>query len=762
MHNKDGRIAKALELIKLKEYDAAEQIYRSLISEKIYDSRVFCNLAILCGMNGRRDERISLLEMALSLDPKNARVCSDLGVAYQEQGKITEAINYYQSALEKDPSMPEAHNNLGLALLLNGEHDSAKYSLRAAIALNSEYIDPFINLGKLYAETGEYSLAAEAYCQCVALQPEIPAHLFELGLAQHNNAQPEKAIETYLELLKLQPQHPGGLLNLGIILDELGRADEAVFYFLSVLALDADNTDALIGYGRALDVMGYSEEAFFVFNKAHQLDPSNADVLNSLGLSLQSVGLNSDAIEMFKKALNACPQHPGVLANLAVALRSLGDLESSIATFKQALVANSGRIDVYKGLLFAYAGASEAYALENLELAHTYWQHVRDKELDAVQAKAKILTSATMSISDATKIRIGILCADLGQHVVSTFLLPFLREYEHNLFRVELISVHRRYEDHTSSLVDCADESYSLQGLSVEDSRAEMKSRGYDIIIETNGFTRNTGIELLAERCALVQCHYIGYHASIGLDTIDYIIGDEEILPKEFEWQFSEKLWRLPRAWLACCPYHDFPPAQDVVTKDIPVLGSFNQLTKISNETMAYWVATLKRLPTSILIVKDKQCSDDRACERIRNFIRNQGVDPERLLFMPMTADWNDHLQHYNLVDVALDATPWSSATTAFDALGMGVPLVAIRGNCMSARMSSSIVKAIGKGSWVATNPDQYSNIVADLCEDLGALRRNRCERQKDFLASKLFDSAGMANCLQDAFTSMVRNARNE
>jgi len=343
---------------------------------------------------------------------------------------------------------------------------------------------------------------------------------------------------------------------------------------------------------------------------------------------------------------------------------------------------------------------------------------------------------------------------------VSTFLLPFLREYDRNLFHVELISVHRRYEEHASKLVHYADEAYSLQGLSVNESRSRMRTRHYDIIVETNGFTRNTGIELLAERCALVQCHYIGYHASTGLDTMDYIIGDEEIMPKEFEWQYSEQLWRLPRAWLACCPYHDFPVAKDVVSKDIPVLGSFNQLTKISNETMFFWAAALTRLPSSVLIVKDKQCSDDKACERISTFMSDQGVAPDRLFFMPITHDWNDHLQHYNLIDVALDATPWSSATTAFDALGMGVPLVAIRGRCMSARMSSSIVKATGMASWVAENPGDYANIVADLCSDLIALRRNKGVRQQAFLSSKLFDSTEMTNCLQEAFISMVQKAR--
>jgi predicted O-linked N-acetylglucosamine transferase (SPINDLY family) len=74
--------------------------------------------------------------------------------------------------------------------------------------------------------------------------------------------------------------------------------------------------------------------------------------------------------------------------------------------------------------------------------------------------------------------------------------------------------------------------------------------------------------------------------------------------------------------------------------------------------------------------------------------------------------------------------------------------------------MSSSIVKAIGMEAWVAENPEEYSSIVADICADLLALRRNKGLRQQAFLSSKLFDSADMANALQDGFISMVQNAR--
>jgi len=762
MHGENEQITKAFELIQLKEYAAAEEIYNKLLSDGTHDARIFCNLAIIYASNGRQQERISLLELGSSIVPDNAQIYSHLGVAYQEQGEIEKAITLYQKAINKNPSMAEAHNNIGLAFYQTKDHKSAKGSLKTAINLNPAFVDPYINLGNLHAETGEHALAAEVYAQCVVLQPEVSSHLFALGLAHQNSGQHKEAIDTYKKLLELEPQHPESLLNLASIMCNLGRADEAIYCYLSLLALDADNTDALLGYGRALDLMGYFEEAFSVYNKIRELDPSNTDNLNTLGLSLQSFGRHSDAIKVFKEALYEYPQHSAALINLAGSLRSLGDLESSISTYKKAIVSNPESLVAYKNQLFAYASASEAYALDNLELAKRYWELVRQQQESPQNGELSIVTAEAKPKTDMSKIRIGFLCADLGNHVVSTFLMPFLKDYDRSLFHVELISVQRRYEQTSSELIDLADSWYSLQGLDTTDSRKKIRSRGYNIIVETNGFTGDTGIDLLAERCASVQCHYIGYHASTGLDTIDYFIGDEVNLPREFQWQFSERLWRLPRTWLACCPYHDYPLVNNIVQKEVPVLASFNQLAKVSEEAMIFWAATLKKLPSSILLIKDRQCSDNEACQRIKNFLHTQSIDTDRLLFLPLTPNWNEHLEHYNLVDVALDTTPWSSATTAFDALGMGVPLVAIKGGCMSARMSSSIVKAVGKESWAASTPETYANIVADLCGDLSALRKTRSQRQKKFLASKLFDSADMARCLQDAFIKMLRKQDNE
>ena len=274
--------------------------------------------------------------------------------------------------------------------------------------------------------------------------------------------------------------------------------------------------------------------------------------------------------------------------------------------------------------------------------------------------------------------------------------------------------------------------------------------------VETSGFTANSGIELLAERCAPVQCHYIGYHATTGLDTIDWFIGDAETVPEAFAPQFVERLWRLPRPWLARAADASLPAAAAAADGSGVMFGSFNQLAKVREETLAFWAAALRAVPESRLVVKDRATVDEASCERIRAALGRQGVAPERLLFWHHLGSWQEHMALYNQLDVALDTTPWSSATTGFDAVAMGVPLVAIRGGCTAARMSSAIVRGLGRPEWSAETPAAYGAVVAELCADLPALRAGRQQRQRAALASPLFDPVDLCRSLEQAFEAMA------
>jgi predicted O-linked N-acetylglucosamine transferase (SPINDLY family) len=242
---------------------------------------------------------------------------------------------------------------------------------------------------------------------------------------------------------------------------------------------------------------------------------------------------------------------------------------------------------------------------------------------------------------------------------------------------------------------------------------------------------------------------------------MDYFIGDQVTADPAFQEQFCEQLWQLPRPWLAYPKHQVFPEAEQLAATDLPVLGAFSQVGKIREETLSYWGAALKKVPDSLLVLKDRCILDPYVCERITEVLsKEHDVDPGRLRFLPMVGEWKDHVDCYNILDVALDTTPWSSATTGFEALAMGVPLVAIKGGCMAARMSTSLVQGVGRPEWVARSPDDFAAIVADLCSDLPALRAGKRERQIHALNSSLFDGKDLAQHLQTALIAMAKQGK--
>jgi predicted O-linked N-acetylglucosamine transferase (SPINDLY family) len=341
--------------------------------------------------------------------------------------------------------------------------------------------------------------------------------------------------------------------------------------------------------------------------------------------------------------------------------------------------------------------------------------------------------------------------------VVSTFLEAFLEGYRRDRLQVELVATKLRYEVSAERLGEQADARHSLQGLSVEESRALLRAQGYDVLVDTAGFTESSGLKVLAQRCAPVQCHWIGYHASTGLATIDWFLGDEVFTPASLAPQFRERLWRLPRAWLARSPRTQSPQVAVSEAEGRPVFGSFNQLAKLGEATFAYWAAALAAVPEAALVIKSWHTVNPSACQRIREDLAQRGVDPSRLTFRPPLPDPDEHLGAYNGIDIALDATPWSSSSTAFDALSMGVPLVAIQGDCASARMSSSLLSAMDRREWICRDPADFAATVAELCRDLPVLRGGKAERQRQVLASPLFDPTDLAWHVGEAFTAMRR-----
>ena len=100
------------------------------------------------------------------------------------------------------------------------------------------------------------------------------------------------------------------------------------------------------------------------------------------------------------------------------------------------------------------------------------------------------------------------------------------------------------------------------------------------------GYTKPERLELFNSRIAPKQISWMAYCNTSGLDTMDFLIVDENLILDQEEKFYSEKIIKLPTIWNS---HSGFPEKRTF--NDLPLLnnknftfGSFNNFRKISDE----------------------------------------------------------------------------------------------------------------------------------------------------------------------------------
>jgi tetratricopeptide (TPR) repeat protein len=601
---------------------------------------------------------------------------------------------------------------------------------------------------------GQIDAALASYRQAVELGLTSPDQsFFYLGRELYRNHSFQQAIEVFRAGLEVHGDHVDSLLLLALCFSQTDCQREAAEVYLYLLSIDPQNEEALSSYGNLLMDLDLLEEAEDLFLRAIAADPANALPLNLLGLLHQKAGNIELARQQYELAHQRAPDWTAPRYNIASTYRLQGDLERCLQTLSGSVSDDPEDFSGFCGLMLNLSLAGESQAAHMISTGEEWWSRYRQTHQ---------LSQPSLAPSAGEPIRVGILSSHFHGHSVSRFLLSYLDHHNRQLVQLEAIPTAPLLPAVEAGLRQRVTEVLSIANLPDQEARRRIRERRYDLILDTNAYEMGSALHLLCERCAPVQCHYIGYQASLALDTIDYFIGDEDTAAQELQEQFTERLWRLPRPWLACTPATSIPIAVPERAGDPQiVLGSFNQIGKVREETLLHWARALAAVPNSVLVIKDRLAVDHGAQARIGGFLADEGIDRTRLRFLGHETNAMQHLLAYNTIDIALDTTPWSSATTGFDALSMGVPLVAIRGRCLAARMSSSLMKGIGRPEWVASSPEQFAAIVRELAAEVEALRTGKPALQQVVLNSPLFDPADLAHHLDQALLDMVQRCRS-
>ncbi|MBV9122307.1 MAG: acetylglucosamine transferase, partial [Planctomycetes bacterium] len=101
------------------------------------------------------------------------------------------------------------------------------------------------------------------------------------------------------------------------------------------------------------------------------------------------------------------------------------------------------------------------------------------------------------------------------------------------------------------------------------------------------------------------------------------------------------------------------------------------------------------------------------------------GLSPDRIDFLGYTPR-EQHLEAFARVDICLDPFPQNGGVSTWEALHMGVPVVAKLGEVPASRLSGAILSSVGLHDWVAESAEEYAAIALERAATTDRLRELR------------------------------------
>jgi predicted O-linked N-acetylglucosamine transferase (SPINDLY family) len=161
-------------------------------------------------------------------------------------------------------------------------------------------------------------------------------------------------------------------------------------------------------------------------------------------------------------------------------------------------------------------------------------------------------------------------------------------------------------------------------------------------------------------------------------------------------------------------------------------------------------------IPHSKLLLKYGTYFDDQVLVQYwQNKFSHFGITEDRLIFCGASKTRNQHLEQYQNIDIALDPFPFNGATTTFEALAMGVPVITLEGQNFVGRVAASFLDALNLNKLISHTRKQYIETAKELAADHKSLENLRYTLRGTLSASTLCQGKPYALSIEAAYREM-------
>lgn len=707
-------------------YENCTDLCRNVLEEapNQFDATHLLGLCLL--QTNQLADSVNYLKKATQLAPRNAFAKNNLALCYFYLNQLKEAEQSARDALLTDPNLGDAYNTLGQILVKLLRVDESIAAYQKAIRLDRKNGLFCFNLATvLHHHNQNFVLAEQYYDRALAIDPNFVPALANLGALKLDVMQCEQAKIQLTAALKMQPNDVKSWNNLGMAHYHLKEFDAATICFEKAISI-APYPAAYTNFARLLGKIKKYDRAIEVLRYCLTLPHVSHDIPTNLLLNiLEECGELSQAHEL---SISVHQNQHLYKDSLATAIRifgNAGDYDSRDIYLKQ--IAD-----------LALLGKLDPQITENILLQSNYSTVLTNEEIfklhkqvgQAIETHFKpVENQKTKSLKSVHRpLRVGYVSPDFRRHSVTSFIMPIIKTHDKNKFNIYCYHTNEIEDSVTDELRQIVHSFKNVAVLATHKIASLIKEDQIDILIDLAGHTQGARLGVFAMRSAPLQLTYLGYPNTTGMTRIDYRITDRNADLLGNAHLYTEKLLFLPDSFITFGANHiaaantDTPASKNGYV----TFGSFNALAKLNKNTIETWINLLQIVENSKLIIKAKYADNHFTQHNIKKQFVSQGINPERIEMFGQIADYNQHLNFYNKIDVALDTFPYHGTTTTCEALWMGVPVITLVGESHRQRVGLSILRNIGMDKTIANSNTEYVQIAEQLAKNPHMLRSIR------------------------------------